>query len=106
MSELRRAFAYMWEFTVKAEHKMTFEELYNPGGKWTELFKKANGYIRSELLHDSLDSSKYITIDYWNSSVDRGKFTLEFSDAYKALDSQCGAFTLKERYIGEFDVTF
>lgn len=98
-------YAYMWEFTVKTEYKMTFEEMYSPGGRWTELFKKAKGYLRTELFHDSLDQVKYITIDYWKSKADRSQFTLDFSDEYKKLDTECSAFASKERYIGEFDVT-
>ena len=105
MSEITKAYAYMWEFIVKTEHKMTFEEIYSPRGKWASLLSKANGYIKTELFHDALDSVKYITIDYWKSSVDRGQFMIQYSDAYAKLDSECAAFTINERYIGEFDVT-
>lgn len=98
-----RAYAYMWEYNIKTEFKMTFEEFYGPNGRWVELFKKAEGYIGTELLHDELDSQKYITIDYWRSRTNRNDFLLKFSDEYKALDTECAMFTLSERYVGEFD---
>jgi heme-degrading monooxygenase HmoA len=104
MSGQNKMYAYMWEYKVKTEYKMTFEEMYSPGGRWNELFKKAKGFIRTELFHDQLDSIKYITIDYWNSKSDQNEFMLSFSDEYKALDTECAAFALNERYIGEFDV--
>jgi heme-degrading monooxygenase HmoA len=100
-----KMYAYIWEFTVKTEYKMKFEQIYGPAGKWAELFKKSEGYIRTELLHDNLDSQKYITIDYWKSKSNKNDFMLKFSDDYKRLDAECSEFTLNERYIGEFDVT-
>ena len=95
----------MWEFIVKTEHKLRFEEEYGPKGRWAELFKKADGYLRTELFHDNLDAQKYITIDYWQSRTNKNDFMLKFSDDFKKLDSECSVFTLNERYIGEFDVT-
>jgi heme-degrading monooxygenase HmoA len=97
-------FAYMWEFTVKAENKILFEEFYSPGGRWARLFSKSSGYIKTELFHDSLSTEKYITIDYWASKAEKDDFILKFSDEYKQLDSECTAFTANERYIGEFDI--
>lgn len=100
-----KMYAYMWEFTVKTEHKMRFELEYGQSGRWAELFKKAEGYIKTELLHNDLESQKYITIDYWKSKAYKNDFLLKSSDEYKKLDSECTEFTLNERFIGEFDVT-
>src|SRR5262245_6100653 len=95
-----KIYAYMWEFTVKAEHKMTFEEEYGPEGRWTQLFKNADGYIKTELFHNDLEAQKYITIDYWKSRSFKNDFLLKCSDEYKKLDSECSVFTLNERYLG------
>src|SRR4030095_614989 len=100
-----KMYAYIWEFTVNEEHIMKFEEAYGPTGKWAELFKKAEGYIKTELFHDTQDPVKYITIDYWKSGADRDRFMIQYSDEYSKLDSEFSAFTVNERYIGGFDVT-
>lgn len=103
--EPKKVYAYMWEYTVKTEYKMTFEEFYSPGGRWTQLFKKAKGFIRTELFHDELDSVKYITIDYWVSKSHQNEFILTYANDYKQLDTECAMFATKERYVGEFEVT-
>ncbi|MCI0449087.1 MAG: hypothetical protein L0Y79_04775 [Chlorobi bacterium] len=100
-----KMYAYIWEFIVKSEYKLRFEEEYGPAGRWAQLFGKAEGYIRTELFHDNLNPQKYITIDYWKSRRYKNDFLLKFSDEYKMLDSECSEFTESERYIGEFDVT-
>jgi|SRR4030095_10992641 len=98
-------FAFIWEFTVKEEHVMKFEEAYGPGGKWAELFKKAEGYIRTELFHNNLEQQKYIMIDYWKSRGYKDDFMMKFTDDYAKIDKECAEFTSDERYKGEFDVT-
>lgn len=94
----------MWEFSVKSEKRMLFEEFYNPAGRWARLFSKSKGYLKTELFHDSLNPEKYITIDYWVSKAEKDDFILRFSDEYKQLDSECTEFTANERYLGEYDI--
>jgi hypothetical protein len=40
----------LWEFTIKPEKQQTFLDAYGPEGNWAQLFRRAEGYLGTELL--------------------------------------------------------
>ena len=60
-------FTTLWEFTVPPGRQSEFEAHYGPEGDWVRLFRRATGYLGSELLQDRADPQRYLTVDRWTS---------------------------------------
>jgi len=99
----KKAFVYIWEYIVKEEYIEDFKRIYGPAGDWTQLFKKANGYIATDLHQDISNPKRFITIDLWNTKDDRDNFRKRFSKEFKVLDEHCDSFTNLEKLIGDFN---
>lgn len=96
--------AIVWEFRIPIEQAEEFEQIYGPGGDWARLFRKASGYIETQLLADPEDGGRYITIDRWNSHDDFQRFISDHGDDYRALDRRCESLTTQERHLGTLTV--
>jgi len=99
----RGLFTIVWEFQVPARRRRTFENTYGPEGAWAQLFRSAEGYVRTELLRDRKTRGRYLTIDYWKSRQAFAAFKKRSHSEYAALDEACAAFTEEERLVGEFE---
>ena len=99
----RKVFVYIWEYHVKEEYLEEFKKIYGPEGNWIQLFRKANGYITTDLHQDIANSKKFITVDFWDSKDDRDNFRNQFSVEFKELDDHCESFTKQEKLLGDFD---
>ena len=97
-------FCYIWEFRADPMRVEEFESAYRADGLWTELFKKAPGYIRTELLRDSGEANRYLTIDYWTDRNAYERFKQDFNAEFRSLDRECEAFTKSERHVGDFEI--
>ncbi len=95
-------YVIIWEYRVRAECTVEFEQIYHPGGRWADLFKNGNGFMGTELLRDPEDRQRYITIDRWVSSADYELFLSQWKKEYEALDSQCEGFTEQETLSGKW----
>jgi len=95
-------YVIIWEYYVKAECIVEFEQIYGPGGRWADLFKNGNGFMGTELLRDPEDRQRYITIDRWVSSADYELFLSQWKKEYEALDSQCEGLTEQETLSGKW----
>jgi heme-degrading monooxygenase HmoA len=92
----------MWEYRVAPEHVDAFVRAYGPDGAWVRLFRRAPGYARTELHRDRADTTRFVTVDYWESEHAWQAFRARFAAEYEALDARCAAFTTHEREIGRF----
>lgn len=95
-------FVYIWEFQVKPDREAAFEQAYGPHGDWVQLFRKAPGYIRTELLRDTDKPNRYVTIDHWQSEAAQRDFRQRFAAEFEAIDKKCEALTQSETLIGNF----
>ena len=95
-------YTYIWEFKVSAEHADAFRAHYGEGGAWTQLFRRAQGYLGTRLLRDVADPLRFVTIDSWRSVEDYEAFRASFASEYAALDRACESFTSEETLIGKF----
>jgi heme-degrading monooxygenase HmoA len=93
----------IWEYQVKTEKRSEFENKYSSDGAWAELFKKADGYLGTELIRSTEIPRYYITIDRWISSDAYETFLSYWMEEYKILDLHCEGLTHHERYLGRFE---
>ena len=95
-------YATLWEFEVVPEQQAEFEANYGPDGRWARLFRRANGYLGSELLRDRAQPLHYLTIDRWASREDWLAFRREYAAEYERLDREFEGLTTREAPLGEF----
>ena len=94
----------VWEFIAKAGHEEKFAKAYGPTGNWVEFFRNGEGYVRTDFLHDTGVTRRYLTIDYWKSKSAYADFRSQHSRQYEKLDERCSALTESEALIGTFTV--
>lgn len=95
-------YAYIWEYEVRPEAEAEFLTHYAPGGTWAALFRRAAGYLGTELYRDRARADRFITIDRWESEVAFREFRRRFAAEFEALDRQCEGLTLYEAALGEY----
>lgn len=96
------SYATIWSFAVRPERQAEFERHYGPAGSWVRLFRRAPGYLGSELLRDRADAQRYLTIDRWQSREAWQAFRRQFAAEYEELDREFEAMTAAESPVGEF----
>ena len=91
----------IWEFTVRPESVAAFEAAYGPAGAWVALFRRAPGYLATELL--TAGDGRYLTLDRWTDRAAYAAFRQSTAADYAALDARCESLTAAEREIGTFE---
>jgi quinol monooxygenase YgiN len=96
-------FAYIWEYIIDERKRGDFLHYYEPEGVWVNLFRKGEGYIRTELLEDQENPQRFLTIDYWKSKADIDAFLKKHTQEFERIDKMCESFTQSERFLGDFN---
>jgi O-acetyl-ADP-ribose deacetylase (regulator of RNase III) len=88
-----------WHFRPAEGRDAAFREAYGPGGPWVALFRRAEGYVGTELapLHDP--PGWYRTTDRWASEAAHRAFRERHAAEYAALDAACAVLTAAERLV-------
>ena len=94
--------AIIWRFRPGPGHAAAFEAAYGPDGDWATLFRRAPGYVRTELLRGA--DGDYLTIDIWQSESDWTSFQAAHLAAYEELDKRCQPLTTRETKLGTFSI--
>jgi heme-degrading monooxygenase HmoA len=94
----------VWRFKPLPGKEEEFERMYASGGAWDLLFRKAEGFVSTELLRPLGDSTSYLTIDRWRSPAAFDDFLRANDEAYAALDAECESLTAEEARLGTFSV--
>lgn len=92
----------IWEFTVREEHIQKFISACGPNGDWANLFRRAQGYLGTELLRSSHEPNIFLTVDRWESAASFEIFQERFGAEYKKLDARFEAYTSSEKKLGVF----
>ncbi|HXM09687.1 MAG TPA: antibiotic biosynthesis monooxygenase [Terriglobales bacterium] len=92
----------IWEFAVKEKHIREFISAYRSNGDWATLFRRAQGYLGTELLRSSRESNIFLTVDRWESATYFEIFQERFGAEYKKLDAQLEGYTSTEKKVGVF----
>ena len=95
-------FAYVWQYTIEPARRSEFLAAYDSQGAWVRLFSSDPSYIKTLLIQDVADENRYMTIDFWKSKADRDAFKRRNSIEFNELDKNCEAFTVEERFLGDF----
>ncbi len=99
-----KMYVILWEFRPAPGREPEFRLAYGPDGRWMRLFKRTPGYLGSELLHDTDDVNRYLTLDRWESPEAYERFRVARGSDYEALDRECEGFTVHEARIGAFQI--
>lgn len=103
MPEWESSYVIMWEFRVAAENVAEFERLYGRDGIWAHFFQGAEGFVRTELLRDTKQQGRYLTLDFWTSAGSYEAFRNAHAEEYAAIDARCEKITVSETEIGRFE---
>ena len=95
-------FTTLWEFRVSPARQAEFESRYGPEGDWVRLFRRATGYLGSELLQDRADPLRYLTVDRWQSLEAWRSFRSRFAADYERLDREFERLATHEAALGEY----
>jgi heme-degrading monooxygenase HmoA len=98
------AYVIIWQFEVAPEKQDAFEQIYGPNGEWDRLFGRERSHIGTELLLDTRDANRYLTIDRWESEDAYETFRAVHEQEYQQIDEQCEALTINESEIGRFSI--
>lgn len=93
----------LWEYQVTAEKRTEFIKTYAPNGTWAELFRKAEGYLGTELMQSENQPERFLTADRWVSKESFEAFKTQWNEKYKALDIQCEGLTKAETLLGTWE---
>ena len=95
-------YVIVWEFRARRGAEAEFVEQYGPEGAWAKLFRRSEGYLRTELLRDVTDERRFLTLDYWKSEEDFNKFRKQHLAEYERLDKEFEGLTEQETPLGAF----
>lgn len=99
------AHTVLWRFAVPARHRDAFIAHYRADGSWARLFARDPAYLGTELLQDSDDSTRFLTIDRWRDGASYAAFRAQHARDYAELDALCESLTSEERLVGMFTTT-
>jgi heme-degrading monooxygenase HmoA len=94
----------VWEFRPRPGRERDFEIAYGQKGDWSILFARGRGYLGTELFRDSMDSTRYLTLDRWVSRKAFETFRRLHSREYEVLDRRLEELTSHEAALGWFDM--
>jgi uncharacterized membrane-anchored protein YitT (DUF2179 family) len=88
-----------WRFHVKPEHLTEFKRHYGPQGAWADLFRRADGFVKTDLIPSQTNPAEFTTFDYWHSKDDYDRFRSSFQDDYDRLDRQFAPLLAREERV-------
>ena len=92
-----------WSYRVVPGREGEFEALYQGDGEWARLFRRDPAYLGTELLRDTSDHSRYLTIDRWRTRAAYDAFLASAHAGYAALDRLGDELTVEESPLGAID---
>ena len=60
-------YCYVWSFVIRPECLSEFQAAYGPDGEWVRFFRSDPEYLRTRLLKDRDNPTRFVTIDFWTS---------------------------------------
>jgi len=97
-------YCYVWSYVVRPESVPAFRIAYGPDGDWAEFFRRDPTYLRTDLLRDRNNPTRFMTLDFWSSREACVSFQERFAAEYGALDKSFEHLTIEEVHLGDFDL--
>lgn len=94
-------FVRIWDYDVPDESMAAFRVAYGAQGAWAELFRRAPGFLGTELYRDGNRGDRFLTIDRWRNEQNWRSFQAAFRSAYEALDARLDGLAVAERSLFE-----
>ena len=94
----------IWEFVVKEEARGQFELAYGPGGAWSKLFARSEGFRGITLLRDVRNPRRYLAVDVWDTEAQREQVLAEQKAVYSDLDAALADWTESRTEVGAFSM--
>jgi uncharacterized membrane-anchored protein YitT (DUF2179 family)/quinol monooxygenase YgiN len=88
-----------WRFVVKPQHVDEFRKQYGPDGAWEELFRRDDGYVKTELIPDPKVPTEFVTLDHWITKAAFDRFISRYKTEYETLDRQLAHLTARQERI-------
>jgi heme-degrading monooxygenase HmoA len=95
-------YVILWQYAVKPDCIVAFESAYGPRGDWVVFFSHGQGYLGTQLLHDTTNPTRYVTLDLWSSEEDYQRFREHNQQEYSRIDKRYESLTEQETYLGSF----
>ncbi len=93
---------FVWEYIIKEEFRGQFELAFGPGGLWSKLFARCDGFRGTTLLRDVHDPRRYLIIDLWDSLAQREQALAERQAEYTDLETNFTQWTESVTELGAF----
>lgn len=93
----------LWRYHVPAEQEAAFIHHYHADGSWAKLFRRADGYLGTQLWRDENDPRIFYTADHWRDRDAFLAFQRDFRSHYQRMDAEFGALTSDETFLGAGD---
>lgn len=93
----------LWQYTVKSTKITEFLSHYNAEGTWAQFFNQDKSYLGTQLLRDTSQSDRFVTIDRWETKLRYRFFRDRNQDQYARIDQMCEELTESEEFLGEVE---
>lgn len=90
------------EFIVKADTQAQFELVFGPGGAWSKLFGKTEGFRGTTMLNDTHHPTRYLIFDLWDTEEQHQQALNEGVDDYAKLNADLANWTESRTELGVF----
>lgn len=90
-------------FRYEVRDTESFEAAYGPHGDWARFFRRAAGYIGTELLHDVSEPDRYLVIDRWATAEAYNAFHAANQEEYLQRADDARLHYLQELRFGTFE---
>lgn len=95
-------FVILWEFLPAAGRETEFERAYGHDGDWARFFRRDAGYLGTDLLRDTRDQRRFITVDRWTNQAAFDAFAAREVKAYREMDERLAPLSTIEKQIASF----
>jgi heme-degrading monooxygenase HmoA len=96
-------FHILWQFETIDALAPAFTVAYGPDGPWVAFFRRARGYLGTDLFRHTSSPPCFLTLDRWESRSAYESFRRERATEYAALDAECERLTTSERFLAAWE---
>jgi len=95
-------FVILWEFLPAPGRETEFERAYGHDGDWARFFQQDANYLGTDLLRDTRDPRRFITVDRWKDQASFDAFAERHAKAYRELVERLAPLCATETRIASF----
>ncbi|MFE5940812.1 antibiotic biosynthesis monooxygenase family protein [Streptomyces sp. NPDC056470] len=94
-------YVLIYEYEVGADQRSRFEKIYGSSGQWSELFRKAPGYLGTDLFRRVDETGdRYLVVDRWADEQAFRAFKASFAGEYDRFSEQTRRLYRTETVLG------